>query len=222
MFCAQGILLALLEREQSGKGQWVTTSLLQAQIQMLDFQAARYLKDREIPETAGNDHPTSIPTGVFPTADGHINIAVAGGAMYERFCKAVGHEEWITDERFDSGPKRSKNRKDMNAVIAEVTKTKPSNYWVELFEEKGVPCGPIYNMAEMFADPQVQHLEMATPVNHPRMGEFEIVNQAIRLSRTPHDIRTATPEQGEHTDTVLFELGYDEATIAAYRTKGIV
>jgi formyl-CoA transferase len=222
MFCAQGILLALLEREQSGKGQWVQTSLLQAQIQMLDFQAARYLKEGEIPQSAGNDHPTSIPTGVFPTSDGHINIAVAGGPIYERFCHAIGHPEWITDERFDTAPKRSKNRKEMNAVIAEVTQHKPSQYWVELFEEKGVPCGPIYNMAEMFADPQVQHLEMATPVHHPRMGDFGVVNQAVRLSRTPHQIRTATPEQGEHTDAILSELGYDPATIKAMHDKGVV
>ena len=222
MFCAQGILLALLERETSGKGQWVTTSLLQAQIQMLDFQAARYLKDQEIPKTAGNDHPTSIPTGVFPTADGHINIAVAGGVMYERFCNAVGKQEWITDERFDTGPKRSKNRAAMNEVIGELTVTKTSNEWVEMFEEVGVPCGPIYNMAEMFADPQVKHLQMATPVQHPRMGEFEVVNQAIKLSRTPHQIRTATPEQGEHTDEILSGLGYDDATIKAMHEKGVV
>ena len=222
MFCAQGILLALLEREVSGKGQWVTTSLLQAQIQMLDFQAARYLKEGEVPVSAGNDHPTSIPTGVFPTADGHINIAVAGGPIYERFCKAIGHEEWMTDERFKTAPLRSKNRKDMNAVIAEVTQHKTSNYLVELFDEKGVPCGPIYNMEQLFADPQVKHLEMATPVNHPRMGEFGVVNQAIRLSRTPHQIRTATPEQGEHTDEILAELGYDAAAIKAMHDKGAV
>ena len=220
MFCAQGILLALLERAQSGKGQWVTTSLLQAQIQMLDFQAARYLKDQEIPVTAGNDHPTGIPTGVFPTSDGHINIAVAGAAMYERFCKAVDHEEWITDERFDTAAKRSKNRKDMNAVIGEVTNT--GAHWIAMFEEKGIPCGTIYNMAEMFADPQVKHLKMATPIQHPTIGEFEIVNQAIGLSRTPHQIRTATPEQGEHTDAILAELGYDAATIKAMHDKGTV
>jgi crotonobetainyl-CoA:carnitine CoA-transferase CaiB-like acyl-CoA transferase len=222
MFCAQGILLALLERETSGKGQWVQTSLLQAQIQMLDFQAARYLKDGEIPVTAGNDHPTSIPTGVFPTADGHINIAVAGGPIYERFCKAVGREDWMTDERFKTAALRSKNRKEMNAEIGEVTRTKPSQYWVDLFEETGVPCGPIYNMAEMFADPQVKHVEMATPVHHPRLGDFNVVNQAVRLSRTPHQIRTATPEQGEHTDAILKELGYDEAAIAAMHEKRVV
>jgi formyl-CoA transferase len=222
MFCAQGILLALLERETSGLGQWVTTSLLQAQIQMLDFQAARYLKDGEIPVSAGNDHPTGIPTGVFPTSDGHINIAVAGGAIYERFCKSVAHEEWLTDERFDTGPKRSKNRIAMNEVIGEVTVTQTSDYWVTKFEKDGVPCGPIYNMEQMFADPQVKHLKMATPVNHPRMGEFNIVNQAIGLSRTPHQIRTATPEQGEHTDEILAGLGYDEAAIAALHGKGAV
>ena len=159
---------------------------------------------------------------MFPTADGHINIAVAGGVMYERFCNAVGKQEWITDERFDTGPKRSKNRAAMNEVIGELTVTKTSNEWVEMFEEVGVPCGPIYNMAEMFADPQVKHLQMATPVQHPRMGEFEVVNQAIKLSRTPHQIRTATPEQGEHTDEILSGLGYDDATIKAMHEKGVV
>jgi crotonobetainyl-CoA:carnitine CoA-transferase CaiB-like acyl-CoA transferase len=222
MFAAQGIMLALLEREQSGKGQWVQTSLLEAQIQMLDFQAARYLKDSEVPVSAGNDHPTSIPTGVFPTSDGHINIAIAGQAIYERFCEAIGAGHLKTDERFSTAAARSTNRVEMNAAISEVTRTNSSAHWIELFNAAGVPSGPIYSMDQVFADPQVKHLGMAVPVSHPRMGTFPIVNQAIKMSRTPSSIRTATPEQGEHTDSILADLGYDDATIKEFHENGVV
>ena len=221
MFAAQGTMLALLEREVSGKGQWVQTSLLEAQIQMLDFQAARFLKDGEIPTSAGNDHPTNIPTGVFPTTDGHINIAVAGGGMYERFCHAIGLSHLITDERFATSAGRSKNRVEMNAAISEITSTNSSAHWIELLNRAGCPCGPINSMDQVFADPQVKHLNMATPVDHPRMGTFDVVNQAIKLSRTPSSIRTATPDQGEHTDAILSGLGYDEAAIGKFHETGV-
>jgi formyl-CoA transferase len=222
MFCAQGVLLALLEREVSGKGQWVTTSLLEAQIQMLDFQAARFLKDGDVPVTAGNDHPTSIPTGVFPTSDGHINIAASGEAIYQRFCAAIGAPQLITDERFASANLRSHHRAELNAAIAAITCQKPSQHWIDLLNEAGCPCGPIYAMDQVFADPQVRHLEMAVPVDHPRLGTFEVVNQAIKLSRTPASVRTATPEQGEHTDEVLTELGYDGESIRKLHDNGVV
>ncbi|MEX0761773.1 MAG: CaiB/BaiF CoA-transferase family protein [Dehalococcoidia bacterium] len=222
MFLAQGILLALLEREASGQGQWVKTSLLEAQIQMLDFQAARYLKDGEVPVSVGNDHPTSIPTGVFPTSDGYINIAVAGQALYERFCDAIGTPHLKTDDRFKSAALRSKNRAELNAAISEVTVTRDSQHWIDLLNKAGCPCGPINSMDEVFADPQVQHLQMAAPVDHPDLGRFDIVNQAIKLSRTPSAIRTATPAQGEHTDAILAELGYDNATIQDFHNNGIV
>tara|TARA_Y100001960_G_C14644697_1_gene812719 strand:- start:525 stop:1232 length:708 start_codon:yes stop_codon:yes gene_type:complete len=222
MFAAQGAMLALLEREESGEGQWVRTSLLEAQIQMLDFQAARYLKDQEIPGQAGNDHPTSIPTGVFPTSDGHINIAVAGGEIYERFCKTVGLEHLISDERFSTADARSDNRVEMNALISELTMTKTSQHWIDVLNEAGCPCGPINSMDQVFADPQVKHLEMAVSVDHPRMGSFEVVNQAIKMSRTPSSVRTATPEQGEHTDDILSELGYEQTTIDGFHQNGVV
>jgi formyl-CoA transferase len=222
MFAAQGALLALLEREVSGKGQWVQTSLLEAQIQMLDFQAARYIKDGEVPVSAGNDHPTNIPTGVFPTTDGHINIAVAGGEMYERFCNAIGLPHLISDERFATSAGRSKNRVEMNAAISEITATNTSQHWIELLNRAGCPCGPINSMDQVFADPQVKHLNMATPVDHPRMGTFDVVNQAIKMSRTPSSVRTATPDQGEHTDAILSELGYDGVAIGEFHENGVV
>ncbi len=222
MFCAQGVLLALLERGQSGKGQWVKTSLLEAQIQMLDFQAARYLKDDEIPVSAGNDHPTIIPTGVFPTSNGHINIAIAGEEIYERFCNALGAPEMIVDERFLTHALRSKNRKEINRAISNITENKPSQYWIELLNEAGCPCGPIYSMDQVFADAQVRHLEMRAPVEHPVLGEFDVVNQAIKLSRTPSSVRSATPEKGEHTDAILAELGCEAEAIKELHTRGIV
>jgi formyl-CoA transferase len=222
MFAAQGTMLALLEREVSGKGQWVKTSLLEAQIQMLDFQAARYLKDGEIPGQAGNDHPTNIPTGVFPTTDGFINIAVAGGEMYERFCGAIGLPGLIDDERFATSAGRSKNRVEMNAEISEVTKTNTSQYWIDRLNEAGCPCGPINSMDGVFADPQVKHLEMAVSVDHPRMGKFDVVNQAIKMSRTPSQIRSATPDQGEHTDAILADLGYDDGIVKKMHENGVV
>ena len=222
MFAAQGAMLALLEREASGQGQWVKTSLLEAQIQMLDFQAARYLKDGEVPVTAGNDHPTSIPTGVFPTSDGHINIAVAGQVIYERFCQAIDAPNLITDERFATGDARSANRVAMNAAIGEITAKESSEYWIDLLNQAGCPCGPIYTMDQVFADPQVTHLEMATTVDHPRIGSFNVVNQAIKMSRTPSSIRSATPELGEHTDQILGEIGYDESTICRLHQEGVV
>jgi len=222
MFAAQGTMLALLEREVSGKGQWVRTSLLEAMIQMLDFQAARYLKEGIVPGQAGNDHPTNIPTGVFPTSDGHINIAVAGGLMFERCCDALGHPEWVEDELFSTASARSKNRFEMNRVISEVTKTNTSQHWIDLLNKVGCPAGPINSMDQVFADPQVKHLEMAVDVDHPRLGTFGVVNQAIKMSRTPSEVRTATPDQGEHTDAVLSELGYDSETIESLHKNGVV
>ncbi len=220
--CAQGVLLALLERERSGKGQWVKTSLLEAQIQMLGFQAARYLKDGEVPVSAGNDHPTTIPTGVFPTEDGHINIAVAGQEIYDRFCNTIGAPELIVDTRFKTAALRSKNRKEINRAISTITCTRPSRHWIELLNEAGCPCGPINSMDQVFADSQVRHLAMTAPVDRPLLGEFEVVNQAIKLSRTPSSVRNATPEKGEHTDAILAELGYEAEVIRELHARGII
>jgi formyl-CoA transferase len=210
MFLAQGILIALLEREVSGQGQWVHTSLLQAMISMMDFQAARYLKDGEIPKQEGNNHPTGIPTGVFPTADGHINIAASGTVLFERLCKAMGVPEWVTDARYNSFDARRKNRDELNDKISSITKTKPSQYWVDLLNEVGVPCGPIYNVKQVFEDPQVKHLGMAVPMESAKLGTISVVGQPIMMERTqqPKKMRLPTPEMFLLNVTVLFYIGF--------------
>ncbi|HSR72729.1 MAG TPA: CoA transferase [Kiloniellales bacterium] len=222
LFCAQGILVALLEREVSGRGQWLHTSLLQAQVFMLDFQAARWLMKGEVPAQAGNDHPTSIPTGVFPTKDGFINIAVAGEAIWQRFCKAIGAEEWITDPEFEVNAKRSENRAKLNALISERTTERDSAEWISYLTEAGVPCGEINTIDKVFADPQVQHLGIAAAMESDPFGPTHCVSQPMVLERTPSEIVRKPPRCGEHTDEILEELGYGADQIADLRTRQIV
>src|SRR5690348_12785113 len=203
IFTAMGILVALLEREVSGEGQWVESSLLAAQIAMLDFQAARWLMAHEVPEQAGNDHPTSIPTGVFKTKDGHINIASAGDEIFGRLCRALDRPDLAENPDYKGGRARSQNRKALNAAIEAITATRDSADWIERFNKAGVPAGPIYSIDQVFADPQVKHLGIAQPVEHPALGRIELVGQAVTLSRTPSRLNTASPEAGEHTDAIL-------------------
>ncbi|MGE0564832.1 MAG: CaiB/BaiF CoA transferase family protein, partial [Pseudolabrys sp.] len=222
LFCALGILTALLEREASGEGQWVTTSLLQAQIFMLDFQAARYLTEGEVARQAGNNHPTSIPTGVFKTSDGHLNIAVTGQAIWERFCAAVGHPEWLDEPDYKTGKLRSQNRDKLNAGIGKVTEQKSSADWVEIFNKAGVPCGPIYAIDQMFADPQVKHLGIARTSARSDGSRLGLVGQPVALSRTGSEIATRPPDLGEHTDELLKEFGFSSEDIAALRAAKAV
>lgn len=222
MYLAMGILIALLEREVSGEGQWVRTSLLEAQIAMLDFQAARWLIAKEIPPQAGNDHPTGIPTGVFPTKDSHMNIAASNQHMFKRLCIALGAEHLVDHPDFATGALRSQNRQACNAAIAEITKTKTTAEWIELLNAQSVPCGPIYKMNEVFADPQVKHLGMASDVTSPKLGPIQVLRHAVEMSRTPARIAAATPERGEHSDEVLRDVGYGDAEIAALRAAKVV
>ncbi len=222
LYCALAILVALLEREVSGEGQWVQSSLLGAQVQMLDFQAARWLIGHDVPAQAGNNHPTSIPTGVFPTRDGHINIAASGDEIFRRLCRALDAGELIDDPAYATDADRSGNRDPLNAALADITATYTSAQLVETLNQAGVPSGPIYAIDQVFADPQVRHLGMAQPIDHPRLGRIEVVGQAATLSRTPSRIRRPTPDLGEHTDAVLDELGLDGAAIADLRRRSVI
>ena len=222
LFAAMGILTALLEREVSGEGQWVSTSLLQAQIFMLDFQAARWLQMHEVAKQAGNNHPTSIPTGVFKTSDGYMNIAAAGQVMWERLCNTIEAPELIEHPDYVNGAARSKNRDALNAEIDKRTVHKSSAEWIALFNKIGVPCGPIYSIDQMFADEQVKHLGIAQAALRPDGKEQVFVGQPMALSRTPSKIVATPPAQGQHTDEVLKEFGFADAEIEVLHTANIL
>lgn len=223
LLLAQAILLALLDRERTGKGQWVSTSLLEAQIFMLDFQAARWLVRHEVPQQAGNDHPTAIPTGVFPTTDKPINIAASGSNLWTRLCEALGAPEMADDALFATNELRSKNRKLLGERIAAITKTRSSQHWIAALTKAGVPCGPINTIDQVFEDRQVRHLGIAKRARHPQLGEIGLVGQPFRLSDYPQpDELRVTPELGAHTDDVLAALGYSVERIAALRESGVV
>jgi len=219
---ALGCMMAIFDRERTGVGRWVTTSLLEAQIFMLDFQASRWLMEKEVAGQAGNDHPTGIPTGVFPTSDGHINIAASSSRVFARFCEAIERKDWLEREDWKSQIGRSNDRKAINAAIGEITKTKPSNHWIELFEANGIPCGPIYTIDQVFADPQVKHLGMATVMKSPYVGEAEVVASAINISGFSKAIRAHTPDAGEHQAEILKSVGYTDEDLAAMRAKGVI
>jgi formyl-CoA transferase len=223
LFLAHGILVALIEREQSGEGQWVQTSLLQAQIFMLDFQAARWLIKQEVPPQAGNNHPTSIPTGVFKTADGHINIATTGSVTWERLCHALNAPDLIKRPEYISAQARSKNRDALNLELEKYMAGHTSAEWVERLNKAGVPCGPIYTIDQMFADPQVQHLDMVKSISTPdERGTLNVVGQPVELSRTPSRVVAPPPEQGEHTDEVLAEFGFSTQEIETLRQSKVI
>lgn len=222
LFCALGILIALLKREETGEGVWVQTSLLQAQVSMLDFQAVRWLMNGHVPQQAGNYHPTAVPMGVFPTSDGHINLAATGSAIYPRFCKLMGREEWLTDPKFATPEARYRHRHELNAQVDAILMTKTSAEWIALLNEASVPCGPINSIDQTFADPQVQHLGLAQGVEHPILGDISLLGQPIQFSNMTFKIRQASPEAGEHSEEVLQGFGLSLSEIEKLRENGVI
>jgi formyl-CoA transferase len=221
IFAAQGILVALLERESSGRGQWLHTSLLESMVYMMDFQTSRYLIDGDVATQAGNFHPTSIPTGVYKAKDGYMNIAVFGSKIWERFCNILGAPEWITDERYATKAGRSVNRETLNAEINRRLGTHERSHWVAQFNEGGVACGLINDMREVFEEPQVRHLGMVREVVSNRLGPQKLVGQPVQLTRTPSTIARAAPLRGEHTEEVLLELGLSRDDLARMKSNGV-
>ena len=220
LFAAQGILIALFERFQSGRGQWVQTSLLQAQVFMLDFQAARFLMEGHVAKQAGNNHPTSIPTGVFKTSDSHMNLAVTGNNIWQKFCTVMDRECWDSDPRYSTAPARSENRDALGAEIEAITMTRTTAEWIDLFTKVGVPAGEINDIAQVFSNPQVQHLGLAQKFTSQERGETELVGQPILMSRTPSRIATPPPTAGQHSEDILLEIGLSKEEIAAMKASG--
>jgi len=222
VYAATGILIALAERERSGRGQWVQASLLEAQIAMMDFQAARYLIDGVAPGQAGNDHPYSTPMGVFQTSDGFINIGAGGDGQWRALCVALERPDLGRAPEYSTGDLRLRNRPKLTTLLTQIFRTKTSLQWLDLIEQQGVPAGPVYKVDEVFADPQVKHLDIAVPLHHPTRGDVSVVGQPITLSRTPARVVSPLPEPGAHTDEILQGLGYSAAEIAVFRNERIV
>ena len=222
LHCALGILTALYERERSGLGQCVSASLLESQVSMLDFQAARYLVSEEIAGQTGNDHPTMAPMGVFRTADGYINIASTGEAMWRRLCNALDIKESLDDKDFEDDTARTKNRKKLTNIITQALSINTNNDWIKKLNKASIPCGPINNIQEVFNDPQIMHSAIAQTVIHPELGEIKLVGQAMKLSRTPSKLKTAAPNKGEHTNIILKELGYNSESIAKFKMEKVI
>jgi len=218
---ALGVTLALIARQKTGKGQEVNTSLMEGLISILSFQSDRYLGLREVPERLGNNHPVISPYGSFKAMDGYINIAPSGDPMWERLAHALDLEDLLDDPRFQTNDLRRQNRKEINDIINDITSKQPMSYWIEYLNKAGVPCGPLFNLAQTFEYPQVKHQEMVLEVEQPS-GKVKILGFPIKLSDTPGTIRRPSPQLGEHTDEILADLGYSGENIVDLRNKGVI
>lgn len=222
MFAAIGVLIALLERETSGRGQWVQANLLQSMISLCDFQASRYLIDGEVPAPTGNDHPFATPMGTFQSSDGHFNIGASGTHQYRSLCEVLNRLDLRDEPRYQQNPGRLQDRAFLNAELNKGFATNTTEHWVQALNDAGVPCGPIYNMQQVFDDPQVQHLQAAVDLKHPRRGDIRVVAQPFKLSRTPSSVKFTQRDLGEDNDEILGELGYSSDTIAQFKLKKVI
>ena len=213
-FLAQGILIALLDREVSGEGRWVQTSLLEAGITLMDFQATRWTMDKKVPPQEGNNHPTNTPMGLFPTADGFLNLAATSNKNFVKFCRLIDREKMGADPRFASSGLRARNKEALNELIAAALRARTSREWFDIMVAEQIPCGPVYNVRDVFADPQVEELRIKRSVTHPRLGEIDLIAQPCEITGFDRALRSATPDLGQHNDEILQSLGYDAEGIA--------
>jgi formyl-CoA transferase len=222
LYAAIGILVALLDRERTGAGQWVKTSLLQAQVAMLDFQATAWLIDGKVCGQSGNDHPYTTPMGAYPASDGDILIGASGQGQYRKLCEAIEAPDMLTDPRFATADARLANRPVFNKVLSVITRRRAVAEWVAVLNAAGIACGPINTINQVFADPQVRALGLAVPVEHKRLGTLNLLGAPLTLSASEARIVTAAPDKGEHTDALLIAAGYTPAEISGLRRSGAV
>lgn len=222
LYTALGILTALLEREVSGRGQWVHTSLLHAQIAMMDFQMARYLNDQDVPVQAGNDHPTSSPMGLFEASDGVFNLGASGEGNWMRLCEVLDKPEWLQDPELKTEPLRVKHRNRLNAALAELFHQGTVHEWVTQLNNAGVPAGPVYSVPQVFEDEQVKHLGVTASLMTDFGKKMHYITQPVTLARTPSKVVAQAPGWGQHTDEVLAETGYSEEDIRQFHADGVV
>jgi crotonobetainyl-CoA:carnitine CoA-transferase CaiB-like acyl-CoA transferase len=222
LYAALGIMTALLEREVSGEGQWVQTSLLHSQIAMMDFQGARYLVDGDVPVQEGNDHPTSAPMGLFRGNDGALNLGVAGEGQWQKFCVAVGHPEWVERPEFLRNADRVRNRAELARLVQRVFGTNTVAHWVELLNRAGVPSGPVYGVPQMFEDAQVRHIGVVASTRAVDGRELRLISQPVKLQRTPAQVVAPAPDIGQHSEEVLHEAGYGDEEIARLRQLQVI
>ena len=224
MFLAQGVLLALLNRENTGKGQWVHTSLLESGIFMLDFQASRWLQNKQIAKQAGNNHPTGIPQGCFKTSDKLINVSAVGDRLFSRFCEAVDAQHLIENPKFFDDESRLANRDELNVIISKILIEHDSDHWINKLNKVGVPCGPVNDIAQMFGDEQVKELNLVRKVQHKRFGELDVVRQPLNFSdfAQPKQLEHPAPDLGQHTEEILIEFGIEEEVIKDLVKKEVI
>lgn len=220
--CSQGILLALLERARSGVGQWVQVSLLETMINLLDFQAVRWLNEGEIPDQTGNDHGTRMPTSVYRTMDGYITICAAADNMWQKLCECIGRPDFLINPAFRNQEARSLNRRSLNIEIECQLTAKPSEYWIEKLNSVGVACGEVNSIDKMFEDPQVRHINPIRLVEHQRLGSIKVLAQPIHLSRSPDKIKTAAPDRGANTNEILMELNMSQDEIRELKDELVI
>jgi len=222
LYCAIGILVALIERETSGQGQWVHSSLLHSQIAMMDFQMARYLNDNDVPVQVGNNHPTSSPMGLFEASDGSFNLGASGEGNWKRFCEVLQKPDWYQDPEFVTEPLRVQNRARLNQLIAQEFPKKTVHQWVSLLNQAGVPAGPVYTVPQVFEDEQVKHLQVTATLPTQFGKDMHFITQPVVLSRTPSKVVAPAPGWGEHTDEVLGDLGFSATDIEGFHARGVV